>query len=83
MMFGVEDMKTNANHMIKHRDMDRAGMVHKAINQMPMENLRLLGHRANIMLPRGADSRHRMQGRVEQVRHHKANARIIVDRALG
>jgi len=34
-------------------------------------------------LPRGSDSRHVVQNRVEQVRHIKANDKIIVDRALG
>jgi len=58
-------------------------VVHSALNQLPVENHRLLAHRANVVLPRGADSRHRLQNRVEQIRHMGANAKIIVDRALG
>lgn len=58
-------------------------LVHSMINELPVENHRLLAHRANVVLPRGADSRHRVQNRVEQIRHMRANAKIIVDRALG
>lgn len=54
-----------------------------SINALPADNYRLLAHRTNTMLPRGSDSRHVIQNRVEQVRHIKANDKIIVDRALG
>tara|TARA_R110000737_G_C14538487_1_gene478550 strand:- start:900 stop:1196 length:297 start_codon:yes stop_codon:yes gene_type:complete len=46
-------------------------------------NHRLLAHRANRILPRGSDSRHRQQGRIDQIRHAVANDKIIVDRPLG
>jgi len=69
------------NHKEKFEARNRGGIG--SINIFPAENYRLLAHRTNTMLPRGSDSRHVVQNRVEQVRHIKANDKIIVDRALG
>ena len=48
-----------------------------------VHNHRLLAHRANVILPRGSDSRHKQQGRRDQIRHAVANDKIIVDRPMG
>lgn len=69
---------------LKRQKVRRNNLPQSASNGAPVvENHRLISHRANVMLPRGADSRHRKQNRVEQARHHRANDKIIVDRALG
>ena len=48
-----------------------------------VHNHRLLAHRANVILPRGSDSRHKQQGRRDQIRHAVSNDKINVDRPMG
>jgi anti-sigma28 factor (negative regulator of flagellin synthesis) len=69
------------NHREKFEARNKGGVG--SINILPADNYRLLAHRTNTMLPRGSDSRHIIQNRVEQIRHHIANDKIKVDRPLG
>ena len=81
---GVSADHANSRMDLIREEMRRNTMPQSATNGAPVvENYRLISHRANVMLPRGSDSRHIRQNRVEQIRHHIANDKIKVDRPLG
>tara|TARA_R110000744_G_scaffold232250_1_gene350292 strand:- start:707 stop:1042 length:336 start_codon:yes stop_codon:yes gene_type:complete len=69
----------------RNREKQKIGAMSSGVStgHAVVPNHRLLAHRANVILPRGSDSRHKQQGRVDQIRHAVANDKIIVDRPLG